>query len=81
MLTTEVNAHIAKVDLGFREEEHQEVHDALTRRVELLIGEVKSAIIKVEVILGISEHTGLNEALKELRELDRLLLKPWTSKC
>lgn len=81
LLTANINAHIAKVDLGFREERHQEAHDALTRRVELLIGEVKDAILKVKLILGQSEHKGLNEALEDLQGLDRLLQKPWTSKC
>lgn len=81
MLTANINAHIAKVDLGFREEKHQEAHDTLTRRVELLIGEVKDAILKVKLILGQSEHKGLNEALEDLQGLDRLLQKPWTSKC
>lgn len=79
LLTADVNTHIAEVDRGFRGERNMEKHEKLSKRVELLIGEVEDAIPKVGLILEQSQE--LKEVLEELEELSRVLQKPWTAKC
>lgn len=79
LLTTDVNTHIAEVDRGFRGDKNRDKHDRLSQRVNLLKGEVKSALSKVELLS--EQIQELNETLEELEELGCLLQKPWTSKC
>lgn len=79
LLTTDVNTHISEVDRGFRGDKNRDKHDKLSQRVNLLKGEVESALSKVGLLS--EQIQELNETLEELEELSCLLQKPWTSKC
>lgn len=79
LLTADVNTHIAEVDRGFRGDKNRDKNDKLNQRVNLLKGEVESALSKVGLLL--EQIQELNETLDELEELSCLLQKPWTSKC